>query len=640
MKHALAILLLSASVVFGQPTLANSDDLAAAKNRANHTGTQAHTTITGLGTAATEDSVAVTPCGDTAGTPAFGYALERILSTYVGACIRVRRSSDSTELDIGFNLDGTLDTGSLLEFCGSGNGLIRTWYDQSGNARHLQQATTTKQPSVVSSGVLVTLNNKPAAQFTAASAQNMQASAFTLAGATAATAIAVFSPTDATTAAIIFDHGAPYTTGGLGVSVNQFGAGRVELLMGSASAATRLINYSTGYTAGAKIVFSGVMEPAASTDDLRGKMRINLSEVNEAQTGVVGTISTGMFLSDVLTVGSSKGSLGYFGGKIAMMAAWASKNTTEQLASVETQAMRGIGMATPYGAIPSSFDETGVATQDADFIRASAFANTTWTTRATVLKIHHSNDIYTSFPNYAGIVVKVDGEFYQQSLAAANGLTTSTVFLPAGLKTVEIVSGLQSRPGAVGTTVYGTHPISFASNAPMDRVTVAQSNRLVIYGDSISVGANATIAARDGWAMLVRGAASYRAAFVAKIVAWNPAKFWMCIGTNDYGLNRWTAANFGTAYAALLDDLHTALPSMQIYCQTPLLRSVETANGSGSTLGNYRTQITTAVSTRAWATLVDGTAIMTTGSLADGVHPTDAGHVLYAAAVKTVLGIP
>jgi hypothetical protein len=75
-----------------------------------------------------------------------------------------------------------------------------------------------------------------------------------------------------------------------------------------------------------------------------------------------------------------------------------------------------------------------------------------------------------------------------------------------------------------------------------------------------------------------------------------------------------------------------------IYCQTPLVRSVESANGSGSTLGDYRTQIATAVSSRtAFATLVDGTAILTTADLDDGVHPTTAGHAAYAAYVGGVL---
>lgn len=51
MKSFLAILFLSASVAFGQPTLANSDDITAAKARANHTGTQPASTISDSTTA-------------------------------------------------------------------------------------------------------------------------------------------------------------------------------------------------------------------------------------------------------------------------------------------------------------------------------------------------------------------------------------------------------------------------------------------------------------------------------------------------------------------------------------------------------------------------------------------------------------
>jgi lysophospholipase L1-like esterase len=63
-------------------------------------------------------------------------------------------------------------------------------------------------------------------------------------------------------------------------------------------------------------------------------------------------------------------------------------------------------------------------------------------------------------------------------------------------------------------------------------------------------------------------------------------------------------------------------------------------NGVGSTLADYRTAIATEQSTRsAWCNLVDGTAIMSTAELVDGVHPNAAGHALYLAYVKTVLGL-
>ncbi len=80
------------------------------------------------------------------------YGFRRMRSTYSGALMRVRRSSDSTELDIG-QVDGYLDTASLMTFVGAGDGFVVTLYDQSGGAHDFTQATTTKQPRVVISGV-------------------------------------------------------------------------------------------------------------------------------------------------------------------------------------------------------------------------------------------------------------------------------------------------------------------------------------------------------------------------------------------------------------------------------------------------------------------------------------------------------
>jgi hypothetical protein len=64
---------------------------------------------------------------------------------YTGSAIRVRRASDNTEQDIGFDANGDLDTSALTTFCTGTNGFIRTWYDQSGNTRNLVQTTTSRQ---------------------------------------------------------------------------------------------------------------------------------------------------------------------------------------------------------------------------------------------------------------------------------------------------------------------------------------------------------------------------------------------------------------------------------------------------------------------------------------------------------------
>jgi hypothetical protein len=91
------------------------------------------------------------------------YSLRKLRTAYSGNCIRVRRT-DLTEQNIGFNSSGELDTAALLAFVGTGvldNGFITTWYDQSGNARNVTQATAILQPRIVVSGALILQNGKP-----------------------------------------------------------------------------------------------------------------------------------------------------------------------------------------------------------------------------------------------------------------------------------------------------------------------------------------------------------------------------------------------------------------------------------------------------------------------------------------------
>lgn len=70
----------------------------------------------------------------------------RLLNSYNGSLIRVRRSSDSAESDIGFDGSGLLDVAALNTFIGGGNWYLRTIYDQSGNARDLPQTSAAAQP--------------------------------------------------------------------------------------------------------------------------------------------------------------------------------------------------------------------------------------------------------------------------------------------------------------------------------------------------------------------------------------------------------------------------------------------------------------------------------------------------------------
>jgi hypothetical protein len=101
---------------------------------------------------------------DTYSGASVAYSFRRLSSSYTGAAIRVRRSSDNAEQDFGF-VNNVLDTASLLTFCGAGNGFVTTWYDQSGNTKNIIQTSAVNQPRIVSSGVLQTDGSKPTIYF-------------------------------------------------------------------------------------------------------------------------------------------------------------------------------------------------------------------------------------------------------------------------------------------------------------------------------------------------------------------------------------------------------------------------------------------------------------------------------------------
>ncbi len=102
---------------------------------------------------------------DTYTGAAAAYSLRLLRTAYSGSAIRVRRSSDNTEENIGFNLSGGLDTTALTTFCGGSNGFVTTWYDQSGNGNNSVQTTAANQAQIVSSGSVILQNSKPALLF-------------------------------------------------------------------------------------------------------------------------------------------------------------------------------------------------------------------------------------------------------------------------------------------------------------------------------------------------------------------------------------------------------------------------------------------------------------------------------------------
>jgi hypothetical protein len=93
------------------------------------------------------------------------YSLRKLRTAYSGSAIRVRRSSDNAEQDIGF-VGNDLDTASLLAFVGAGNGFVTTWYNQSSTSGlNVTQSTLAQQPQIVNTGIIELENGKHTIKF-------------------------------------------------------------------------------------------------------------------------------------------------------------------------------------------------------------------------------------------------------------------------------------------------------------------------------------------------------------------------------------------------------------------------------------------------------------------------------------------
>jgi len=99
---------------------------------------------------------------DTYSGAAVAYSAARRLRTaYTGSLIRVRRSSDNAEQNIGYDINNVLDETALTTFVGAGDGFVTTWYDQSGNTKNATQSTAINQHRIVSSGTIEKDGGKP-----------------------------------------------------------------------------------------------------------------------------------------------------------------------------------------------------------------------------------------------------------------------------------------------------------------------------------------------------------------------------------------------------------------------------------------------------------------------------------------------
>lgn len=81
-------------------------------------------------------------------SPILVVSLRRIDSSYTGALVRLRRSTDNAELDYGAGLamGEFIDYSAIDTWLGGGTAYVVTWYDQSGQGRDITNSTTADQP--------------------------------------------------------------------------------------------------------------------------------------------------------------------------------------------------------------------------------------------------------------------------------------------------------------------------------------------------------------------------------------------------------------------------------------------------------------------------------------------------------------
>ncbi|MFR9807050.1 sialate O-acetylesterase [Pseudonocardia sp. RS010] len=255
------------------------------------------------------------------GTGAYGaYGLRKLKSDYSGSAVKVRRSSDNTTLDIGFTAQGDLDTAALLTFCGANSGFVDTIYDQSGNTRHLAQATAAAQPQIVSAGAVITRNGKPSMQFSGA--QSLQGNVAGLYAAGAATTLGVYTSHTTNASDSVFCEGSTtgsqaryilgwWSSGGAPVlQATDDVPNTIKQVIGTAVAQDGALHQVTALDTGTELggFVDGATNPASSAYTRSGTVTLTRFVLGGTTYGASTLVSpyTG-FISEIVTFASALG---------------------------------------------------------------------------------------------------------------------------------------------------------------------------------------------------------------------------------------------------------------------------------------------------------------------------------------------
>jgi lysophospholipase L1-like esterase len=257
----------------------------------------------------------------------------------------------------------------------------------------------------------------------------------------------------------------------------------------------------------------------------------------------------------------------------------------------------------------------------------------------------------SSIDEQSDIEVLVDGVYNQSvRLTADNTTQTIPITLPAGTKIVRLVNGYTANNGVdINTPDAGVYVQGVTTTGDIEIKTPTVPTELWGFdGDSITTGASGTHPAVTGFPGLFRadgrnvvvdswGArslatsstvlADQRAAFVSSLMNGSSVNKWfISLGTNNFGLLSHSKATFKTYYGLYLDALHTLRPDIEIWCVSPFNRNTyDTPNSGGASLEDYANAIRELLATRAWAKFIYGKDLLSLSNLSDGVHPNQTG---------------
>ena len=114
----------------------------------------------GLGTGVVYDVAVMEYVGplDGLSTPSAAFSVRKLLSSYSGPAMTI--TSNSVDLDINFDASGNLDTAAIAAHCGSNDGTVKKWFDQSGNENHATAVDVAKIYDGTSQSV-ITVDGRP-----------------------------------------------------------------------------------------------------------------------------------------------------------------------------------------------------------------------------------------------------------------------------------------------------------------------------------------------------------------------------------------------------------------------------------------------------------------------------------------------